>query len=395
MESLKTQLTLRAPLHIACEQFPLKLPLSKTRPDTKMSTKYILPYDRSSYLPYTRSSANITSPQLDSRRVEPNTQKKSLINVWDLSTAHLQQIVKVVIGIWLCLSLITFVQFNLLTQNNDELLIDTNPESTTISSSHNSVITPPLQLIPPQDTGRRIPLPLPSKKFTVVIMNYSRPRMIQESSLMRTILAHPNVGEVVMLHSNPKTKFEFVHPKVVNIDATRENDEMGLSLRFYFCQMASNDWVIHVDDDMEFSLATLSELLIEFNSNPKRIVGRFGRNLKKKSWFNGYSSRNTHAVSDVILTKLMVMERDMCSAFFEYAHLIMEDIVLNEGEGPLWNGEDIFMSLVANFKYGHKANYAMDWLQVTSAPEELKEYDNGNLDISGGLEGIYLWDWHW
>jgi len=220
--------------------------------------------------------------------------------------------------------------------------------------------------------------------------------MIRESSLMRTLLAHPNVGEIVLLHANPKTRFEFVHDKVVNIDATQENDEMGLSLRFYFCQMVKHDWVIQVDDDLEFGLDVINDLLIEFNRDTKRIVGRFGRNLSRGNWFNGYSSTNTHKQSDVVLTKLMVMERDICPSFFDYAHLIWEDIVLNQGEGPLWNGEDIFMSLVANHIYGQKNNYAMDWLNVRSAPDELKDYASGKLDISGGYNpdsNFSKWEW--
>lgn len=243
--------------------------------------------------------------------------------------------------------------------------------------------------------GLKIPIPLPAKKVSVILMNYSRPRMIKESSLMRTLLSHPNVGEVLLLHANPKTRFEFVHEKVVNVDATQENDEMGLSLRFYFTQMAKYEWVIHVDDDMEFDENVLNELLIEFNKNTSRIVGRFGRNLNVEGWFNGYSSSNTHKQTDVVLTKLMIMERDLSTSFFEYAHLIWEDIVLNQGEGPMWNGEDIFMSLVANHVYGGKGNYAMDWLDVRNAPNSLKDYENGKLDISGGYSGYRFWAWEW
>lgn len=218
---------------------------------------------------------------------------------------------------------------------------------------------------------------------------------------MRTLLSHPNVGEVILLHSNPKTAFHFVHPKVINVDSTRQNDEMGLSLRFYFCQLAKNPWVIHVDDDMEFSVGTLSELFIEFARNPKRIVGRFGRDTvgdENSNSFNGYSSHSSHKQTEVVLTKLMMMERNTCGAFFEHAHLIWEDTVLNNGEGPLWNGEDIFMSLVANHVYGHdgmQANYAMDWLSVDNAPDNLKDYTDGKYDISGGMTGYKLWDWHW
>jgi hypothetical protein len=219
--------------------------------------------------------------------------------------------------------------------------------------------------------------------------------------MMRTLLSHPNVDEVLLLHANPKTAFEFVHPKVVNIDAIEHNDEMGLSLRFYFCQLARNEWVLHLDDDMEFTTEALNELFIEYGRNPRRIVGRFGRDLTPGNSFNGYNSKSRHKLTEVVLTKLMVMERDICSAFFEYAHLVWNDVILHDGEGPLWNGEDIFMSLVANHVYGKPTdgrefnNYAMDWLNVWQADDSLKDYDNGKLDISGGMRGYRLWDWLW
>jgi hypothetical protein len=116
------------------------------------------------------------------------------------------------------------------------------------------------------------------------------------------------------------------------------------------------------------------------------------------SYFNGYSSKDTSKESEVILTKFMVMERESCSAFFKYSHLVWEDIILNNGEGPLWNGEDVFMSLVSNHVYGARSNamnYAMDWLDVRSAPEELKDYTNGKFDISGGFSGLRFWDFAW
>jgi hypothetical protein len=262
----------------------------------------------------------------------------------------------------------------------------------------------PRSLAPPliRGTGSYpIPLPLPKEKISVVLMNFSRPRMIRESAMMRTLLSHPNVDEVLLLHANPKTAFEFVHPKVVNIDAIEHNDEMGLSLRFYFCQLAKNPWVLHLDDDMEFTTEALNELFIEYDRNPHRIVGRFGRDLSPGNSFNGYNSKNQHKLTEVVLTKLMVMERDICSAFFEYAHLVWNDVILHDGEGPLWNGEDIFMSLVANHVYGKPTdgrefnNYAMDWLNVWQADDSLKDYDNGKHDISGGMIGYRFWDWQW
>lgn len=260
-------------------------------------------------------------------------------------------------------------------------------------------IASPLKFKPGNGYGwYHIPIPPPDHKVSVILMNHSRPRMIKESALVPTLLGHPSVEEVVILHSNPKTQFNFVHPKVINIDATKENDQMGLSIRFYFCQMAKSDWVLHVDDDMEFTAKTLNEMLYEFSKNTKRIVGRFGRDRNENNYFNGYSSKDTSRETEVILTKFMVMEREICSAFFEYSHLIWEDVVLNNGEGPLWNGEDIFMSLVSNHvygRYGEKVNYAMDWLDVWSAPEDLKDYSDGKLDISGGFNGYRFWNFSW
>lgn len=220
--------------------------------------------------------------------------------------------------------------------------------------------------------------------------------------MMPTLLSHPNIDEVLLLHASEKTAFEFVHPKVKNIDAIGHNNEMGLSLRFYFCQIARNGWVLHLDDDMEFTTEALNELIVEYGRNPKRVVGRFGRNFLKGNSFNGYNSKNSHKNSEVILTKLMLMERRTCTAFFGYAHLVWNDIVLHNGEGPLWNGEDIFMSLVANHVYESTLdqatdhnNYAMDWLNVWQADESLKDYGNGKLDISGGMRGIRFWSWRW
>lgn len=235
----------------------------------------------------------------------------------------------------------------------------------------------------------------PQRQISAVIMNHSRPRMLQSSTLLPTLISHPSVGEIFILHSNPRSKFEYIHPKVINIDASNENNEMGLSLRFYFCQYATFDWVIILDDDIELPESAITELIFEFEKDSERVVGRYGRNLKPiSSWFYGYDSTNTHKETDVVLTVFMIMQRNLCSSFFEYAYLIWDDIILEQGNGPLWNGEDIFISLIAKHIYG-KQNYAMDWLDVRNAPEELKDYEFGKFDISGGLRGFYIWNWRW
>lgn len=172
-----------------------------------------------------------------------------------------------------------------------------------------------------------------------------------------------------------------------NIDAYKENDEMGLSIRFHFCDklVTMNDWVLIIDDDVEFPPESLTFLLSEFMVDSKRIIGRWGRNLNfgecnkyLRSPFNnceafalktlnlsfsrailnlgdshtgGYNTKMQNGKCEVVLTKFMLMEQSICKAFREYEYLVKDFVQQNSK--PYWNGEDIFMSLVANYVYGY------------------------------------------
>jgi hypothetical protein len=233
------------------------------------------------------------------------------------------------------------------------------------------------------------------QKVSVVVMNHNRPRMIRESQLLKTFTSHPAIDQILLCHSNPETKFDFQHEKVTNIDAVEDNNKMGLSLRFHYCSKAQNDWVIIVDDDMELSSAAVDMLLSEFAVNTKRIVGHYGRNY---NWYrafyrNGYDTRIVTGPAEVVLTKIMVIESDMCGAFFRHDHL-MQDLLPEST--PLWNGEDIFMSLVANHEYGVPVNgpfrnYAIPDLDVWEASDEFKDDVSGAADVSGNVDSLGIW----
>ena len=245
-------------------------------------------------------------------------------------------------------------------------------------------------------------------------MNHGRPRNIQETSLLPTMLEHELITEVLLLHSNPPTAFHYEHPKVRNINATLENAKMGLSLRFWFCGTeATNEWVILVDDDMLIPRETFDSITNEFAQNTHRIVGIFGRTWSY--WMhqgiigNGYNTRRIKGEAEVVLTKLMIMERDICPYFHRYSHL-MDDIVADSV--PFWNGEDIFMSLVANHVYANnqkypietqlmakmgKNNYAMPWLSFKDVDKVMPELHEayGKGGISGNARTIQFWSPQW
>jgi Glycosyl transferase family 64 domain len=231
-------------------------------------------------------------------------------------------------------------------------------------------------------------------RVSVVLMNHGRPYMIQKSTLIPTLLEHENIDEILLCHSNPKTKFQLVQPKVKNIDATEMNKKIGLALRFHYCQDAKNPWVIIVDDDQEVTANAIDQLLSEFNDNPRRIVGRYGRGYSYWSAPSRYGYNTDTLLGDVevVLTKFMILERQLCYKFFNYAHVIND--ILPESK-PLWNAEDIFMSLTANHVYkvplyGPYNNYAMP-LDVKEADDKLyNDGDGNNENVSGNLDRINL-----
>jgi hypothetical protein len=229
-------------------------------------------------------------------------------------------------------------------------------------------------------------------QVSVVLMNHFRPRMIRESGLLDTLLEHPHVGEVLLCHSNPRTRFTYSHAKVRNIDAVVANTERGLSLRFYYCYTeAAYEYVIILDDDQEVTALALDTLLQTFAVDTDRIVGRYGRTFDSSSWSSqnhGYNTRTVFGKVEVILTKLLVAPRAYCGNFLRYESIV-QDFLPNSH--PLWNGEDIFFSLVANHVNhipfdGPYRNEAVFFGGVSEASNSLKDDDSGAHDISGNMD---------
>jgi hypothetical protein len=223
------------------------------------------------------------------------------------------------------------------------------------------------------NNGKNSDSPL-RNNITAIIMNYDRPLVLQRSSLLPTLLRHEFVTEILLLHANPATSFVYDHPKVQNIDASRMNDEIGLALRFHYCRTAAtNDFVLHVDDDMEIlvddddqpdhdndhhPITILQRHLLD---DPDRVVGRYARsyNYWRAPHRHGYANdKDVYGDAPVVLTKILLLHRKTCDAFFRYAPL-MDDLALSST--PRWNGEDIFVNLVATHVHPlQRPNLAVD-----------------------------------
>jgi hypothetical protein len=158
----------------------------------------------------------------------------------------------------------------------------------------------------------------------------------------------------------------------------------------------TNDWVVWttmVD-------AQLSTCTFRIRCNTKRIVGHYVATTVGKAPTETADIHTVAGPAEVMLTKIMVMESDMCANFFRHEYL-MHDLLPDSS--PLWNGEDIFMSLVANHEYGVPANgpfknYAIAELDVWEASDKFTDDTSGAADVSGNMDRHSirkdgLWNW--
>jgi hypothetical protein len=126
--------------------------------------------------------------------------------------------------------------------------------------------------------------------------------------------------------------------------------------------------------------------------NPNRIVGRYGRAFH---WGlaplrRGYHTYNVRGHVEVVLTKFLLLPKPVCQAFMDYSYL-MADLVPRSK--PLWNGEDIFVNLVANHVYdvpagGPFSNFAMTDLDVWEAAV----VEEGQNNVSGNMDRLRPWN---
>jgi Glycosyl transferase family 64 domain len=259
-----------------------------------------------------------------------------------------------------------------------------------------------------------IPLPSSDIQVSAIVMNHDRPYLLKHSTLLRTLAAHPSIQKVFVLHSKPDTAFDNTalkhqlddvqREKVTHLDVHDRDRDIGLALRFHYCADEAQlynmtEYVMIVDDDMELDRSGVSELILEMEKNPKRIVGHYGRAYNHYDVLgrHGYSTRNVYGNVEVVLTKIMILEQRICRAFGQYRD-IMADFVVEST--PKWNGEDIFVSLVANRIYnvpvnGPFRNYAIPNLPVWEADEAsfLDEISvSGNMDrTTPWKDGLHSW----
>jgi hypothetical protein len=245
--------------------------------------------------------------------------------------------------------------------------------------------------------------PIPSRvHISAVLMNHARPHLLlHHSHVLHTLALNLWVSQILILHSNPITAFTNLElseiipepyiQKIQHVDAVQRNIEMGLAIRFYYCaNQCTNSWVLHLDDDTELDHSAVHHLVQAMQQNPHRIVGAYGRQYRfwKAPFRYGYDTKDVTGNVEVVLTKALILEKVICEQFLKYKYIVENDLVIPESR-PKWNGEDIFVSLVANHYYGNGDynNYAIPDLHVWEA-EDITSSNNssGIASVSGNWD---------
>ena len=184
----------------------------------------------------------------------------------------------------------------------------------------------------------------------MVILNFNRPDNVR--NILKAVKDYKCIDEIILSNGKKETSIEGPqHPKIKFRSDYIINDVFGLELRFIAGMYAKNPNLIMMDDDILMSEENLDRLIKIYETDPHRVVGIYGR----KTHNNEYMPQNIHGLVDIVLTRIMILPRRLCSIYFTVKPIVAD--VFEEGK-PRGNGEDILLSYTSLY-YHRQKNYSV------------------------------------
>ena len=180
--------------------------------------------------------------------------------------------------------------------------------------------------------------------ISAVIPNWNRPDTLTKV-ILPTMERYSCIDEIVISHGKEETAFDYKsrYCRVVHREDWEINEEWGLARRFVAAKEAANEIIWQQDDDLLVPEETIAELLVRYRRQPNVVHGLHGLLLDKDL---NYLSTLVYGEVILLAAKGTLSRRDLAARFFDPKYREIHDFV-RENSFPLWNGEDIFHSLVA------------------------------------------------
>jgi glycosyltransferase involved in cell wall biosynthesis len=209
-------------------------------------------------------------------------------------------------------------------------------------------------------------------RYSLVIMNFHRPHIVKR--ILDMMVIYTNVAQIIVSNGKKETAISYVHPKVTIFDDVAVNEVHGLDLRFLRMLRCDSEDVILIDDDILVEENELYRLLVEYEKDPHRIVGFWGRNCKKSTNGIKYTTQDAYGDVETVLTKILVCKRRLGYIFFHCKPLVEE--IYRQGS-PYGNGEDILFSFITSLYYD-KPNFVLERTSIEDIGDDEVAVSKGN-----------------
>ena len=193
--------------------------------------------------------------------------------------------------------------------------------------------------------------------ISLIILNWKRPNHI-EKHILPYLEDNNVIDEIIISHGRKESVFDYESKKknIIHRYDHELNENFGLSLRFLSALTSTNKFIMFMDDDEIISNQDIENCYYKLKENNNLgIIGKYGRKFYKEKNNYIYNYHNYNGLSDIILTKFMILKKKLIYDFFENS-LNVEH--LQKKAKPFWNGEDIFISLLSRKRYGNKSLYS-------------------------------------
>lgn len=179
-------------------------------------------------------------------------------------------------------------------------------------------------------------------KISFVILNYKRPKNLIET-IIPSLLENKLTYKIIISHALEETYFDNYSndEKVLHLKHFEENKKVGLFCRFLAFENTNTNCIVFQDDDFLIDNDSINFCHEKWLKDKHSIHGFHGRHITESSYLPDDILSES---APVILTQFAMTSRFIMRKAIAMSHLIKPYV---QECNPIWNGEDIFLSIVS------------------------------------------------